>query len=135
MTRGGSHGSALRLDLYNVAFSYRRGPFIVFLCTQILLLSMAPHTIASDILATVDNPVLRSPLTRASSSHQSMRYAYIIRMEHIVGPLSCGFLVMCPIVVDVYSWLHNLSWPQRGPGHPFYLVELLDSDLVIHSAS
>jgi hypothetical protein len=76
MMCGGSHGSASGLSGYNVAFSYHRGPHVVLPRAWIRPFGVAPHPIASDISATVEALVLRSPLTKATSSHQTAQYAY-----------------------------------------------------------
>jgi hypothetical protein len=43
--------------------------------------------------------------------------------------------VTCPAVVDVCSRLHDLDRLRRGPSRPLRLIDLLDRDLVVHSAS
>jgi hypothetical protein len=74
MMRGGSHGPTHGLGRHGVASS--RGPCVVLSCAQICLSDMAPRPVAFVISATVETLVLRSPLTGATSSHQTARYAY-----------------------------------------------------------
>lgn len=67
--RDGSHGLAHGLDGHDVASSRHRGPCVGLPCAQIRLFDMAPRPVASVIPTTVEALVLRSPLTRATSSH------------------------------------------------------------------
>jgi hypothetical protein len=60
-------------------FLIRRGPYIVLPCAQIRLFGMMPCHVAPDIPATMESSTLRSPLTETASSHQTVRYAQIIR--------------------------------------------------------
>jgi hypothetical protein len=63
---------------------------------------MVPRHVAFDISATMEILVLRLPLTEAASSHQTTRYAHIIRKGRtVVLTLSCELLVTCPAMVDV----------------------------------
>jgi hypothetical protein len=110
---------------------------------------MVPRSIAFDILATVETLVLRSPLTRVASSHQTPQYPHIIRKGCRVVVcliLSLGILVTCPVVVDVCSRLRSRTrarstgtWSaflprrlaRRVHGRSCFLVDLLSGDLVV----
>jgi hypothetical protein len=68
MMRSGSHGLVHGLDEHGAASSHHRGPYVFLPCVWICLFGMVPRFVASVILATIEAPVLRSPLTRAASS-------------------------------------------------------------------
>jgi hypothetical protein len=69
MMCGGPHGSASRLDGYNLAFSCHCRPHVVLLCAWIFPFGMVPHPFASNMSATVEAPLLRLPMTCAASLH------------------------------------------------------------------
>jgi hypothetical protein len=56
MMCGGPHGSASRLDGYNLAFSCHCRPHVVLLCVWIFPFGMAPRAFASNMSATVEAP-------------------------------------------------------------------------------
>jgi hypothetical protein len=84
---------------------------------------MAPRPVASVVPVTVEAPVPRSPLTRATSSHQTTRYAYYKK-----GAYSHAY------DHGVDSWRRFLSWLTYACGSGLVLG-LTRGCLVVRSAS
>lgn len=134
-----------------MTFSCHRGPYVVLPCARIFPLGMAPRPVASDIPATVEAPVLRSSLTKAASSHQTVWYAYYKKgaynraCDYCVGSwrrfllwltYACGSGLVLRLTWRVPSRSFCLDGMlDRGLGRPLHLIDLLAGDLVDRSAS
>jgi hypothetical protein len=88
MMCGGSHGSALGLDGYNMAFSCHRGPYVVLSRAWIHPFGMAPCPVASDILAIVVAPVLSFRLCLELPCPIKQRDMLIIRKGCTIVPMT-----------------------------------------------
>ena len=98
------------------------GPTSSFQCTRICLFDMSPRLIDLDIPTTMETSGLRSPLTRAAPSRQTMQYVHIIRKGRIAvlmyimwAPGDVPYCGRCMLVALVHN--SSFAWRELGV-HP-----------------